>query len=107
MCQIRQSSQASVLCPQSKDGKTPLHMAAVHGRYSRSQAVIQNGACVISLSQMNMLSCFSAAHLLFSTAGADVNSQDVNGNSPLHVAARYGHELIINTLLANRADAAR
>lgn len=29
---------------QSKDGKTPLHMAATHGRFSCSQALIQNGA---------------------------------------------------------------
>lgn len=28
---------------QSKDGKTPLHMAATHGRFSCSQALIQNG----------------------------------------------------------------
>ncbi len=28
---------------QSKDGKTPLHMTAIHGRFSRSQAIIQNG----------------------------------------------------------------
>ena len=28
---------------QSKDGKTPLHMTAIHGRFSRSQAVIKNG----------------------------------------------------------------
>lgn len=56
---------------------------------------------------LHTLSCVSAAHLLLSTAGADVNSQDVNGNTPLHIAARCGHELIINTLLANRADASR
>lgn len=28
---------------QSKDGKTPLHMTAIHGRFSRSQTIIQNG----------------------------------------------------------------
>lgn len=28
---------------QSKDGKTPLHMAATHGRFSCSQALVQNG----------------------------------------------------------------
>lgn len=31
------------LLVQSKDGKTPLHMTAIHGRFSRSQAIIQNG----------------------------------------------------------------
>ena len=28
---------------QSKDGKTPLHMAASHGRFSRAQSLIKNG----------------------------------------------------------------
>lgn len=28
---------------QSKDGKSPLHMTAVHGRFTRSQTLIQNG----------------------------------------------------------------
>lgn len=35
-----------VLCfyyPQSKEGKSPLHMAAIHGRFTRSQILIQNG----------------------------------------------------------------
>uniref|UniRef100_A0A8C2H5X9 Uncharacterized protein n=1 Tax=Cyprinus carpio TaxID=7962 RepID=A0A8C2H5X9_CYPCA len=65
----------------SKDGKTPLHMAAIHGRYSRSQAIIQNGA--------------------------EIDSEDENGNSPLHIAARHGHELLINTLIASGADTAK
>ena len=28
---------------QSKEGKSPLHMAAIHGRFTRSQILIQNG----------------------------------------------------------------
>lgn len=28
---------------QSRDGKSPLHMTAVHGRFTRSQTLIQNG----------------------------------------------------------------
>lgn len=32
-----------VFFPQSKDGKTPLHMTAIHGRFSRSQTIIHNG----------------------------------------------------------------
>uniref|UniRef100_A0A8C9SQD7 Ankyrin repeat domain 28 n=1 Tax=Scleropages formosus TaxID=113540 RepID=A0A8C9SQD7_SCLFO len=65
----------------SKDGKTPLHMTAIHGRFSRSQAVIQSGA--------------------------EIDCEDKNGNSPLHIAARYGHELLINTLITNGADTAK
>uniref|UniRef100_A0A3Q2QPZ1 Ankyrin repeat domain 28 n=1 Tax=Fundulus heteroclitus TaxID=8078 RepID=A0A3Q2QPZ1_FUNHE len=62
----------------SKDGKTPLHMTAIHGRFSRSQAIIENGA--------------------------EIDCEDKNGNTPLHIAARYGHELLINTLITNKAD---
>uniref|UniRef100_A0A8C1D511 Ankyrin repeat domain 28b n=1 Tax=Cyprinus carpio carpio TaxID=630221 RepID=A0A8C1D511_CYPCA len=65
----------------SKDGKTPLHMTAIHGRFSRSQAIIQNGA--------------------------EIDCEDKNGNTPLHIAARYGHELLINTLITNGADTAK
>lgn len=28
---------------QTKEGKSPLHMAAIHGRFTRSQILIQNG----------------------------------------------------------------
>uniref|UniRef100_A0AAZ3NP69 Serine/threonine-protein phosphatase 6 regulatory ankyrin repeat subunit A n=1 Tax=Oncorhynchus tshawytscha TaxID=74940 RepID=A0AAZ3NP69_ONCTS len=66
---------------QSKDGKTPLHMTAIHGRFSRSQAIIQNGA--------------------------EIDCEDKNGNTPLHISARYGHELLINTLITNGADTAK
>ncbi|KAK7944761.1 hypothetical protein WMY93_000489 [Mugilogobius chulae] len=65
----------------SKDRKTPLHMTAIHGRFSRSQAIIENGA--------------------------EIDCEDKNGNTPLHIAARYGHELLINTLITNRADTAK
>ena len=46
----------------SKDGKTPLHMTAIHGRFSRSQTIIQNGA--------------------------EIDCEDKNGNTPLHIADR-------------------
>ena len=36
--------------------------------------------------------------------GAVVDAVDKDGNSPLHIAARYGHELLINTLMSNGAD---
>ena len=37
-------------------------------------------------------------------AGADVHAADQDGNTALHIAARYGHELLINTLLQHDAD---
>lgn len=35
--------QNFAMFPQSKEGKSPLHMAAIHGRFTRSQILIQNG----------------------------------------------------------------
>lgn len=42
-----------------------------------------------------------------SSKGAEIDCEDKNGNTPLHIAARYGHELLINTLITSRADTAK
>lgn len=39
--------------------------------------------------------------------GSEIDCADKFGNTPLHVAARYGHELLISTLMTNGADTAR
>ena len=36
--------------------------------------------------------------------GATVDGIDMDNNTPLHIAARYGHKLLINALLENKAD---
>ncbi|KAG7257508.1 hypothetical protein CRUP_018353 [Coryphaenoides rupestris] len=56
-------------------------MTAVHGRFTRSQTLIQNGG--------------------------EIDCVDKDGNTPLHIAARYGHELLINTLITGGADCTR
>lgn len=43
----------------------------------------------------------------FSFLGSEIDCADKYGNTPLHVAARYGHELLISTLMTNGADTAR
>jgi serine/threonine-protein phosphatase 6 regulatory ankyrin repeat subunit A len=63
------------------DGKTPLHMTAVNGRFTRAQTLINNGANVLCADQ--------------------------DGNTAVHIAARYGHELLINTLVQHGADVSR
>uniref|UniRef100_A0A673H9Q6 Serine/threonine-protein phosphatase 6 regulatory ankyrin repeat subunit C-like n=1 Tax=Sinocyclocheilus rhinocerous TaxID=307959 RepID=A0A673H9Q6_9TELE len=65
----------------NKAGKSPLHVAAIHGHFTRSQILLQNGA--------------------------EVECVDIYGNTPLHSAAKHGHELLITTLLNNGADVAR
>ena len=39
--------------------------------------------------------------------GAEIDCTDMHGNTPLHVAARFGHELLIVTLISNGADIAK
>lgn len=104
-------------------------MTAIHGRFSRSQAIIENGERFyyqwsLSLSfiliktqfRSKMFSFFpfffkstlkSSSSLFPPDIGADIDCEDNNGNTPLHIAARYGHELLINTLITNGADTAK
>ncbi|KAF5284185.1 hypothetical protein FQR65_LT00185 [Abscondita terminalis] len=63
---------------QSLDGRTPLHMTAIHGRFTRSKTLIDKGAVV--------------------------DCTDNNSCTALHIAAQYGHDLLANTLLSYGAD---
>lgn len=45
--------------------------------------------------------------VLKSLSGGEIDCVDKDGNTPLHVAARYGHELLINTLITSGADTAK
>lgn len=47
------------------------------------------------------------SHIMSFIAGAVIDCEDKNGNTPLHIAARYGHELLINTLITSGADTAK
>lgn len=46
-------------------------------------------------------------HIIISLLGGEIDCVDKDGNTPLHVAARYGHELLINTLITSGADTAK
>lgn len=39
--------------------------------------------------------------------GASVNAADRDKNTPLHIAARYGHELLASKLVEHGADLMR
>lgn len=47
---------------------------------------------------------FHTVYDIYLCTGADIDVCDKFGNTPLHIAARYGHELLINTLLENGSD---
>uniref|UniRef100_A0A8C4HHT0 Ankyrin repeat domain 28b n=1 Tax=Dicentrarchus labrax TaxID=13489 RepID=A0A8C4HHT0_DICLA len=93
-------------------GNTPLHVACYNGQDVVVNELIECGANVNQVNEKGFAPLhFTAASRhgalcleLLVCNGADVNIK--NGNTPLHIAARYGHELLINTLITNRADTA-
>lgn len=91
-------------------------MTAVHGRFTRSQTLIQNGESfkkyrwaemwapkAISMHEVKSIRGVNVLVL----AGGEIDCVDKDGNTPLHIAARYGHELLINTLITSGADCTR
>ena len=64
---------------QALDGRTPLHLTAIHGRHARAEPLLEHGAAI--------------------------DAVDKDANSPLHIAALNGHELLIRTLLSHKAEA--
>jgi ankyrin repeat protein len=62
----------------SEDGKTPLHITALHYNHSCAQNLI--------------------------CSGAKVDEKDNKGNTPLHIAAKIGDDIMISLLLDYRAS---
>jgi ankyrin repeat protein len=52
----------------------------------------------------NFTSCRDIGELLI-VHGADVNAEDIHGNTPLHWAARFGHQDIVELMLDHNANA--
>uniref|UniRef100_A0A674K4I8 Ankyrin repeat domain 52 n=1 Tax=Terrapene triunguis TaxID=2587831 RepID=A0A674K4I8_9SAUR len=94
---------ANVNQPNEK-GFTPLHFAAVSTNGALClELLVNNGADVnFQPETPHQAGCF-----LLSFLGSEIDCADKYGNTPLHVAARYGHELLISTLMTNGADTAR
>uniref|UniRef100_A0A672JKQ9 Serine/threonine-protein phosphatase 6 regulatory ankyrin repeat subunit C-like n=1 Tax=Salarias fasciatus TaxID=181472 RepID=A0A672JKQ9_SALFA len=65
---------------QNKEGKSALHMAAMYGHKTNIKKHKPDLNCVLSRCDFRLL------------AGGEVDCVDVNGNTPLHVAARHGQE---------------
>ena len=60
------------------DGRTPLHLTAIHGRHARAEPLLEHGA--------------------------SIDAVDKDANTPLHIASLNGHELLIRTLLSHKAE---
>jgi ankyrin repeat protein len=97
----------------SRDGWTPLHLAA-HGGHKRVvEALLAGGADVQapadnSLASTPLLWAISGQDLetvtLLLAHGADVNSASNAGSTPLHKAAVLGNVAIVQLLLAHDAQ---
>lgn len=99
---------------QDIEGYAPLHLAVIGGHYRTTKALLlvhdgeqepntrlthtdveKNGASLALATKSN----FHKIVKLLVDAGVDVNYQDPQGETALHVAARYGHEECAQILL--------
>ena len=97
----------------SRDGFTPLHLAAFFGHEGATRLLLKKGAdaSVISHSPMGVAPLHSAAAgdhpsvaRLLVEAGADVNARQRGGWVPLHSAAANGDIELVRFLLERGAD---
>jgi uncharacterized protein len=99
----------------SRDGWTPLHLAAFFGHPKIVELLLANGADVTARSRNananTALHAALAAHHTFAAglllgADADVNATDGGGWRPLHIAAANNDLDSMKALIAHGADAA-
>nr|XP_015199568.1 PREDICTED: LOW QUALITY PROTEIN: serine/threonine-protein phosphatase 6 regulatory ankyrin repeat subunit C [Lepisosteus oculatus] len=101
-----------------RTGRTALHHAAHSGHVEMVNLLLNKGANLNASDKKERQPIHWAAYLgepgrehsrgtcsVFS--GGEIDCVDKYGNTPLHVAAKYGHELLISTLMTNGADTAR
>jgi ankyrin repeat protein len=90
------------------NGESPLMMAALRADLDAMKALIARGAQVARPGWTPLhyaASSPSAAPVrLLLDQGATVDARAPNGNTPLMLAARYGHEDSVNLLLERGAD---
>lgn len=100
---------------QDSDGFVPLHLAVIGGHYRTTESLLQIGRLLqqherkVSHSEADKngallalatKSDFHKILRLLVDAGFDVNYQDEQGETALHLAARFGHEACARILLS-------
>uniref|UniRef100_A0A672SWD4 Ankyrin repeat domain 44 n=1 Tax=Sinocyclocheilus grahami TaxID=75366 RepID=A0A672SWD4_SINGR len=106
---------ANVSQPNNK-GFTPLHFAAASTHGALCLEFLVNSGADVNPSSSDGSSWTihtlpdthpKRVQVCVSDTGGEIDCVDKDGNTPLHVAARYGHELLINTLITSGADCTR
>ncbi|XP_024871481.1 uncharacterized protein LOC112454357 isoform X3 [Temnothorax curvispinosus] len=92
--------------------KTPLHVAAQNGHKDTVVVLLKNKANTIAKDETGLSPLYHAimnnhiavAKILFKKyVNVDIN-ENIDGFTPLHVAAKGGHLELVNFLLQNKAD---
>lgn len=97
---------------QGDDGGSPLFFACQEGHISIVKVLVENGADINIPERNGVSPLFIAAQegktdvvsFLLSKGGVNVNGSNIDGETPLHVAALVDSELIFRLLLVHGAD---
>jgi len=92
-------------------GWTPLHEAALNGRFGIAELLIKHGADLNARDKdgntplhIAALNNYADVTELLIKHGADLNAKNGDGSTPLHIAAHHGHVGIVVLLIKHGAD---
>ena len=114
----RLDEDSDLLAAYSPDGWTLMHLAPWAGQPETTRLLLERGADLTAVSKNPLNNqplnaavagpngeTRTACVRLLLEAGADANSRQVHGNTPLHTAAHMGDTATVKALLAHGADA--
>jgi len=105
--QMLLKNSAEIDSPNSK-GMTPLYTAIMHGRVQTAELLIKHKAAFSPDKLLHDVASHGIEYKdiinLLLRNGAKLESQDVNGNTPLHIATISNHRVLVRQLLSRGAD---